>query len=38
LVDGFGLIAARLVVAHEFEVHCYRPGQRGHRPAQNLSL
>jgi hypothetical protein len=38
LFDSLRLIAARLVIAHEFEVHRYRPTQRGHRPAQNQSL
>jgi hypothetical protein len=28
LLDGLGLIAAWLVIAHEFEVHRYRTAQR----------
>ena len=38
LLDGLGLIAARLVIAHEFEVHRHRAARRLSRAVQNHPL
>ena len=38
LLDGLRLIAARLVIAHEFEVHRHRAARRVSRAVQNHSL